>query len=99
MTVSPRGTAIKYLPSLCPHTNYLNFRKDTYHCRVLSCLLLEISLLSDMQCQALEVNSSEELVLVHSLYNAEDVLKNARGKKKNEINFKKYWMPLEITHT
>lgn len=35
-----------------------------------------------MQCQALGVNSSEELVPVHSLCNAEDVLKNERGEKK-----------------
>lgn len=65
---------------------YLRTKKDTYHCRVLSCLLLEISLLSDMQCQALVVNSSEELVLVHSLYNAEDVLKNAGEKHKTKQN-------------
>jgi len=41
-----------------------------------------------MQCQALVVNSSEEPVLVHSLCNAEDVLKKARGKKKNHFEIK-----------
>lgn len=63
---------------------YLSFKKDTYHCRVLWFLLLETSLLSDMQSQVLVVNSSEELVLIHSLYNAEDVLRNAAGEKKKK---------------
>lgn len=54
-----------------------------------------------MQCQALVVNSSEELVLVHSLYNAEDVLKNAEETKHKKLELKdktqQYWGPSQVT--